>query len=121
LIYCDRPYGALEGADGLAVLTEWQEFRQPDFDIMRKLLRSPVIFYGRNVYEPKTVQQHGFTYYGSGRPTLNKKNPARNCTTGSLRPPATETQLLAGLSRMMLFFPTGQSDQSQFRCRRNGK
>jgi UDPglucose 6-dehydrogenase len=67
LVYCDRPYGALEGADALAVVTEWQEFRQPDFDIMRKLMRQPIIFDGRNIYEPKTVRGHGFTYYGIGR------------------------------------------------------
>ena len=39
LVYCDRPYGALEGADGLAIVTEWQEFRNPDFEVMRRLLR----------------------------------------------------------------------------------
>jgi UDPglucose 6-dehydrogenase len=67
LVYCDRPYGALEGADGLVVVTEWQEFRRPDFEVMRRLLVEPVIFDGRNVYEPKTVRGHGFTYYGIGR------------------------------------------------------
>jgi UDPglucose 6-dehydrogenase len=67
LTYCDRPYGALEGADGLAIATEWPEFRRPDFDVMRKLLREPVIFDGRNLYEPKTVQANGFVYYAIGR------------------------------------------------------
>jgi UDPglucose 6-dehydrogenase len=67
LIYCDRPYGALEGADGLAIVTEWQEFRNPDFEIMRRLLRERVIFDGRNLYEPKTVAGYGFTYYPIGR------------------------------------------------------
>jgi UDPglucose 6-dehydrogenase len=67
LIYCDRPYGTLEGADGLAIVTEWQEFRRPDFEIMRRLLREPVIFDGRNLYEPKTLADLGFTYYGMGR------------------------------------------------------
>ena len=67
LTYCDRPYGALEGADGLAIVTEWQEFRQPDFELMRRLLKQPVIFDGRNLYEPKTVVNHGFTYYAMGR------------------------------------------------------
>src|SRR5262249_31651959 len=55
LIYCDRPYGTLEEADGLAIVTEWQEFRHPDFEVMRRLLREPVIFDGRNLYEPKTL------------------------------------------------------------------
>jgi len=67
--YCDRPYGALEGADGLAIVTEWPEFRRPDFEVIRRLLREPVIFDGRNLYEPKTMQGLGFTYYGIGRAT----------------------------------------------------
>jgi UDPglucose 6-dehydrogenase len=69
LIYCDRPYGALEGADGLAIVTEWQEFRHPDFELMRRLLRQPVIFDGRNLFEPKTLTGHSFTYYSIGRQT----------------------------------------------------
>jgi UDPglucose 6-dehydrogenase len=67
LVYCDRPYGALEEADGLAIVTEWQEFRRPDFALMHRLLRGAVIFDGRNIYEPKTVRNFGFTYYGIGR------------------------------------------------------
>ncbi|HZT83576.1 MAG TPA: UDP-glucose/GDP-mannose dehydrogenase family protein [Gemmataceae bacterium] len=67
LVYCDRPYGALEGADGLAIATEWQEFRNPDFEVMRRLLREPVIFDGRNLYEPRAVANYGFRYYGIGR------------------------------------------------------
>jgi UDPglucose 6-dehydrogenase len=69
LTYCDRPYGALEGADGLVIVTEWQEFRRPDFDVMKKLMRDHVIFDGRNIYEPKAVEGQGFTYYGMGRVT----------------------------------------------------
>ncbi|MBL8851873.1 MAG: UDP-glucose/GDP-mannose dehydrogenase family protein [Planctomycetaceae bacterium] len=67
LAYCDRPYGAIEGADGLAVVTEWQEFRQPDFEVMRRLLREPVVFDGRNLYDPKTMAAQGFTYESIGR------------------------------------------------------
>jgi UDPglucose 6-dehydrogenase len=67
LRYCDRPYGALEGADGLVIVTEWQEFRNPDFEIMRRLMRERVIFDGRNLYEPRTLAGYGFTYYGIGR------------------------------------------------------
>jgi UDPglucose 6-dehydrogenase len=70
LVYCDRPYGALEGADGLAIVTEWQEFRNPDFELMRRLLRERVIFDGRNLYEPKTPGNFGFTYYSIGRKTV---------------------------------------------------
>jgi UDPglucose 6-dehydrogenase len=67
LRYFERPYGALEGADGLVVVTEWQEFRHADFDVMRRLMQGHVIFDGRNVYDPKIVRGHKFTYYGMGR------------------------------------------------------
>jgi UDPglucose 6-dehydrogenase len=67
LTYCDRPYGALEGADGVVIVTEWQEFRNPDFEVMRRLLRDQVVFDGRNLYEPKTMVSHGFVYYPVGR------------------------------------------------------
>jgi UDPglucose 6-dehydrogenase len=72
ITYCDRPYGALEGADGLAIVTEWQEFRNPDFELMGRLLRERVIFDGRNLYELKTVANAGFTYYGIGRKAEKK-------------------------------------------------
>ncbi len=67
LVYCDRPFGALEEADGLAVVTEWQQFRTPDFVVMKRLLKEPVIFDGRNLYDLRTMAEHGFTYYGIGR------------------------------------------------------
>jgi UDPglucose 6-dehydrogenase len=67
LVYCDRPYGALEGAHGLVIVTEWQEFRNPDFEVMRRLLAEKVIFDGRNLYDPKTPTGYGFTYYSIGR------------------------------------------------------
>jgi UDPglucose 6-dehydrogenase len=77
LVYCDRPYGALEGADGLVIVTEWQEFRNPDFEIMRRLLREKVIFDGRNLYDPKTPAGFGFTYHSIGRrPVVVAQNPA---------------------------------------------
>ncbi|MFN0020846.1 MAG: UDP-glucose dehydrogenase family protein, partial [Pirellulaceae bacterium] len=52
LVYCDRPYGALDGANGRAIATEWQEFRNPDFEVMRRLMKEAVIFDGRNLYDP---------------------------------------------------------------------
>jgi len=58
---------ALENADALAIVTEWQEFRSPDFDTLRAKLKNPVIFDGRNLYDPALVKQFGFTYYGIGR------------------------------------------------------
>ncbi len=67
LIFCDRPYGALEGADALAIVTEWNEFRNPDFEVMSRLLRSPVIFDGRNLYDPARMAALGFVYHGIGR------------------------------------------------------
>jgi UDPglucose 6-dehydrogenase len=67
LAYCDRPYGALEGADGLVIVTEWQEFRNPDFEVMKRLLKEKVIFDGRNLYDPKTPSGFGFTYHSIGR------------------------------------------------------
>jgi len=67
LALADRSYDALKGADALAVVTEWNEFREPDFARMRKLLRSPVIFDGRNIYRPAMMKEQGFTYYAIGR------------------------------------------------------
>jgi UDPglucose 6-dehydrogenase len=67
LIYCDRPYGAAEGADALAIVTEWQEFRNPDFEVIRRLMKTPVIFDGRNIYDIRTMETAGFTYYAIGR------------------------------------------------------
>ena len=71
LVYCDRPYGALEGAHGLVIVTEWQEFRNPDFEVMRRLLAERVVFDGRNLYDPKTPTSFGFTYYSIGRKTAS--------------------------------------------------
>jgi UDPglucose 6-dehydrogenase len=63
----ERSYEALSGADALAVVTEWNEFREPDFNRMRQLLRSPVVFDGRNIYSPEQMQTLGFTYFSIGR------------------------------------------------------
>jgi UDPglucose 6-dehydrogenase len=63
-------YDALEGADALLIVTEWNEFRRPDFDRMKRLLRTPVVFDGRNVYEPQVMREHGFTYYAIGQPAV---------------------------------------------------
>ena len=63
----DKSYGALKGADALVIATEWNEFREPDFKRMRKLMKSPVIFDGRNIYTPEQMKAQGFTYYSVGR------------------------------------------------------
>ena len=65
--YAHLGYDALAGADCLVLATEWSEFRLPDFDRMRQLMRAPVIFDGRNVFAPDQMAQHGFTYYSIGR------------------------------------------------------
>jgi len=65
--YAEKSYDALTGADALVLVTEWNEFREPDFAKMRKLMRTPVIFDGRNVYSKETMRTHGFTYFSIGR------------------------------------------------------
>jgi UDPglucose 6-dehydrogenase len=64
---CEKPEDALDGADALVVVTEWNLFRSPDFDLIRSKLASPLIFDGRNIYDPELLQSKGFTYYGIGR------------------------------------------------------
>jgi UDPglucose 6-dehydrogenase len=61
-------YDALKGADCLAIVTEWSEFRRPDFERMRKVMRAPIIFDGRNLFTPEQMREHGFSYYSIGRP-----------------------------------------------------
>jgi UDPglucose 6-dehydrogenase len=68
----DVAYDALEGADALVIVTEWQEFKQPDFVRMRKLLRQPVILDGRNLYDLEHMARLGFTYYAIGRPAVRQ-------------------------------------------------
>lgn len=68
ITYAETPYAALEGADALFVVTEWNEFRRPDFDRVRGLLKQPVILDGRNLYPPARMRSRGFTYYAIGRP-----------------------------------------------------
>jgi len=67
LVLCEHPYDALEGADALAIVTEWKAFRSPDFDRIKATLRTPVIFDGRNLYDPAVVEESGLAYYGIGR------------------------------------------------------
>ena len=67
LLYCKTSPEALQGADALVILTEWQEFRSPDFDFIKRTLRSPVIFDGRNLYDPAQMADTGFSYYAVGR------------------------------------------------------
>ncbi|HEY7816609.1 MAG TPA: UDP-glucose/GDP-mannose dehydrogenase family protein [Vicinamibacteria bacterium] len=65
--FCRKSYEACEGADALVLVTEWNEFREPDFDRIKNLLKTPVVFDGRNIYNPETLRKLGFTYFGVGR------------------------------------------------------
>ncbi len=65
---CENMYDAIEGADALCVVTEWNEFRHPDFERMKRVMKQPVVFDGRNVFDPKAMRERGFVYYGMGRP-----------------------------------------------------
>lgn len=65
--YCTDMYEALAGADGLCLVSEWNEFRNPGFDRMRELMKTPVVFDGRNVYDAGKMRLRGFTYFGIGR------------------------------------------------------
>jgi UDPglucose 6-dehydrogenase len=71
LIYCPRRDDALLGVDALAICTEWKHFVHPDFDEMRRIMRQPVVFDGRNIYNPRRMQAAGFTYYSIGRPAVH--------------------------------------------------
>jgi UDPglucose 6-dehydrogenase len=75
LVYCTQQYEALQGADALAVMTEWKHFVHPDFRRVRQLLRQPVIFDGRNLYSLRQMRQSGFTYYSIGRPDVLPEKP----------------------------------------------
>jgi UDPglucose 6-dehydrogenase len=65
---CQNAYDAVEGSDALAIMTEWNEFRSPDFEFLKKELRSSVVFDGRNLFNPQSVEASGLNYYCIGRP-----------------------------------------------------
>ncbi|MGE5314048.1 MAG: UDP-glucose dehydrogenase family protein [Acidobacteriota bacterium] len=67
ITYAQSEFAALEGADALLVLTEWNEFRNPDFERLRSALKEPIVFDGRNIFSPEKMQQLGFTYFSIGR------------------------------------------------------
>ncbi|HEX5445619.1 MAG TPA: UDP-glucose/GDP-mannose dehydrogenase family protein [Pirellulales bacterium] len=70
LAYCESKYDALNGAEALAIMTEWKQFQQPDFDEMRRRMKSPVIFDGRNLYELSQMRAAGFVYHSIGRASV---------------------------------------------------
>jgi len=67
ILLCARAYEAVAGADALVVVTEWSEFREPDFRRIKELMRRPAIFDGRNIYDPQVLRELGFHYEGIGR------------------------------------------------------
>jgi len=72
LRFSTSPMSALEGADALAIVTEWKAFRSPDFAQVKKQLKAPVIFDGRNLFEPAIMAEAGFEYHGIGRSVLTR-------------------------------------------------
>lgn len=68
LTYAENPMAALDQADALIIVTEWKEFRSPDFSAIKHLLKTPLIFDGRNLYPPAQPRQEGFEYLPIGRP-----------------------------------------------------
>ena len=65
--YAENPHECVRGADALVVVTQWEHFRSPDWGRMRRTMNTPVIFDGRNLYDPSSVVREGFTYMGVGR------------------------------------------------------
>jgi UDPglucose 6-dehydrogenase len=74
--YAESNYDAIDGADALVIVTEWRQYRVPDFDRMRALLRNPVIIDGRNLFDPARMRSHGFNYFSIGRPSVRLQETA---------------------------------------------
>ena len=70
---CSESHEALKNADGLIVVTEWNEFRSPDFEAMKSLMKQKVIFDGRNIFDPVSLRKLGFSYYSIGRDSLRSE------------------------------------------------
>jgi len=67
IVYAESEYTTLKNAEALLIMTEWNEFRNPDLDIVKKELKNPVIFDGRNIFSPEKMKEEGFVYYSIGR------------------------------------------------------
>jgi UDPglucose 6-dehydrogenase len=78
---CERNFDCVEGADALLVLTEWQPYRRPDFARLKELLKEPVIFDGRNLWEPERMCEQGFDYVSIGRRAASTPQPVRTAAT----------------------------------------
>jgi UDPglucose 6-dehydrogenase len=87
--FADSSYEALRDADALAILTDWNEYRHPDFERIRTLLRRPLVVDGRNLYAPAKMQQLGFEYYSIGRgPDAVAKSASKGAPSVTVRPGA---------------------------------
>jgi UDPglucose 6-dehydrogenase len=85
LLFCKDAYEAAQGADALLIATEWKEFRSPDYDRLKTLLQQPLIFDGRNLYDPALMQRLGFEYFAIGRGRVPQTEPrVAGTTMGSL-------------------------------------
>jgi UDPglucose 6-dehydrogenase len=73
-VYCDKSMNAIQGADALAIMTHWGDYQGPDFKAMLARMRSPVVFDGRNLFEPESMQRLGFVYHSIGRPAVGNKD-----------------------------------------------
>ena len=82
-LHCERAEDALDGADALAILTEWREFRSPDFEAIKAALSDAVIFDGRNLYDPRIVNALGFRYFAIGRGDSLEADAARQATSST--------------------------------------
>ncbi len=67
ILYAETPYDCVEGADALFVVTEWNQFRKPDLSKIKEAMRTPIVFDGRNIFEPQVMREMGFSYYAIGR------------------------------------------------------
>jgi UDPglucose 6-dehydrogenase len=75
LVFCKDAYEAAQGAEALLIATEWKEFRSPDYDRLKSLLVRPLIFDGRNLYDPALMQRLGFEYFAIGRGRVPQVEP----------------------------------------------
>jgi UDPglucose 6-dehydrogenase len=74
-VFCKDAYEAAQGAEALLIATEWKEFRSPDYDRLKSLLVRPLIFDGRNLYDPALMQRLGFEYFAIGRGRVPQVEP----------------------------------------------
>jgi UDPglucose 6-dehydrogenase len=75
--FVESNYDALDGADALAIVTDWNEYRHPDFARVKSSLRRPVVIDGRNLYDPSKMAELGFTYHSIGRLSVEHSAPER--------------------------------------------